>query len=126
MLTLDLALLASVATTARRIFQERWLLENGKVESIDPATIHRRSTLQDVSRAWSQAAYVGGGLLGFGTTFPVVALGRLLTGGDHPVARGARDGARAAAYDADEFLAGLLGRDEPAQLSTAPVHAVIP
>jgi len=76
-----------------------------------------------VSRALSQAAYVGGGILGFGATLPVVAMGRLVTGGDHPLARGTRDGARAAAYDADEFLAGLLGRDEPPALPAAPLHA---
>jgi hypothetical protein len=116
-LTLDAFCLNAVAEAARRVFQERWLIDNGKVESIEPAPPRRRSALLDMPWALSQAAYVGGGVVGFGAAFPILVLGRLLTRGEHACARGTRDGAWDAAHDADQFLAGFLGRDEPAPLT---------
>ncbi len=110
---LDHAFLNRVDLVARRAFQERWLVDNGKADSIAPSTPRRRSALDDMNRALSQMAYVVGGAIGFGAMFPMVVLCELLARGEHAGARGVRDGARAAVDDADQFLAGLLGRDPP-------------
>jgi hypothetical protein len=112
-LILDHAFLNRVEAVARRAFQERWLVDNGKAESITPATPRRRSAIDDMNRALSQTAYIVGDAIGFGAVVPVVFLCDLLARGEHAGARGIRDGARAAVNDADQFLAGLLGRDPP-------------
>jgi hypothetical protein len=110
---LDHAFLNRVDAVARRAFQECWLVDNGKADSIAPAVPRRRSALDDMNRAMSQMAYLLGGAIGFGAVFPVVVLCELLARGEHAGARGVRDGARSAVNDADEFLAGLLGREPP-------------
>jgi len=112
-LILDHAFLNRVDVVARRAFQERWLVDNGKAALIAPSVPRRRRALDDMNRAMSQMAYLVGGAIGFGAVFPVVVLCELLARGDHAGARGVRDGARSAVSDADEFLAGLLGRDPP-------------
>jgi len=112
-LILDHAFLNRVEMAARRAFQERWLVDNGKAESIAPATPRRRSAIDDLNRAISETAYIVGDAIGFGAVFPVVFLFDLLGRGEHAGARGVRDGARAAVSDADQFLAGLFGRDPP-------------
>jgi hypothetical protein len=112
-LILDHAFLNQVDVVARRAFQERWLVDNGKAEAIAPATPRRRSALDDMNRAMNQMAYMVGGAIGFGAVFPVVVLCELLARGEHAGAQGLRDGARAAVDDADQFLAGLLGREPP-------------
>jgi hypothetical protein len=108
---LDYGFLNRTAESARRVFQEQWLIENGKSDPIAPASRQRRSSLNDFSRAMGHAAYVVGGAIGFGAVFPVVALSRILTRGDQPVARGARDGARAATRHADQLISGVIGDD---------------
>jgi hypothetical protein len=118
--TLDHTFLDRVDVVARRAFQERWLVDSGRLNSIAPSESRRRSTLEDVSRAMSQVAYVVGGAIGFGAMFPVVAACDLLTRGDHAGARGVRDGARAAVQDADQFLAGLLGHEPPTPKTPHP------
>jgi hypothetical protein len=112
-LVLDHIFLHRVDAITRRSFQERWLIDNGKTDSIAPALPRRRSALEDMNRAMSEMAYLVGGAIGFGAVFPVTVLCELLARGEHAGARGVRDGARAAVTDADEFLAGLLGRDPP-------------
>jgi len=112
-LVLDHDFLDQVDVVARRAFQERWLVDNGKAEAIAPATPRRRSARDDMNRAMSQMAYIVGSTIGFGAVFPVVVLCELLARGEHAGARGVRDGARCAVSDADQFLAGLLGRDPP-------------
>ncbi len=112
-LILDHAFLNRVDVVARRAFQERWLVDNGKAEAIAPSAPRRRSALDDVNRVMSQMAYIVGSTIGFGAVFPVVVLCELMSRGEHAGAQGVRDGARAAVNDADQFLAGLLGRDPP-------------
>ncbi len=112
-LILDHTFLSRVDVVVRRAFQERWLVDNGKANSIAPSVPRRRSALLDMNRAVSQMAYLVGGAIGFGAIFPVVVLCEILARGEHAGARGVRDGARAAVDDADEFLAGLLGREPP-------------
>jgi hypothetical protein len=112
-LILDHAFLNRVDAITRRAFQERWLVDNGKADAIAPSVPRRRSSLDDMNRAVSQMAYIVGGAIGFGAVFPMVVMCELLTRGDHAGARGIRDGARSAVKDADEFLAGLLGREPP-------------
>jgi hypothetical protein len=111
-LVLDYGLLNRAAESARRVFQEQWLIDNGKSDIIPPAAArHRRSALDDLGRAMGHAAYVLGGAIGFGAVYPVVALSRIFTHGDRPAARGARDGAQAAARHADQLVSGLAGQD---------------
>ncbi len=112
-LVLDHAFLNQVDMVARRAFQERWLVDNGKAEAIAPSALRCRSALDDVNRAMSEMAYIVGSTIGFGAVFPVVVLCELLARGDHAGTRGLRDGARAAVSDADQFLAGLLGATRP-------------
>jgi hypothetical protein len=112
-LILDHMFLKRVDVVARRAFQERWLVENGKADTIAPSSPRRRSALDDMNRVMSQMAYLVGGAIGFGAVFPVVVLCELLVRGEHAGARGVRDGARSAVDDADAFLAGLLGREPP-------------
>jgi hypothetical protein len=82
-----------VDITARRIFQERWLRDNGKVTSI-PASpkAHRRTSFQEVYEMGGQMAFLGGGTLGFVVTLPVALVGRLFRGVDNAAVRGFRDG----------------------------------
>jgi hypothetical protein len=119
-LILDHTFLDRVDVVARRAFQERWLVDNGKADSIAPSVSRRRSALDDMNRAISQMAYLVGGAIGFGAVFPVVVLCELLARGEHAGARGVRDGARAAVNDADDFLAGLLGSDPPRAETVRP------
>jgi hypothetical protein len=109
--SLDYGFLNRVAESARRVFQEQWLVDNGKTDPISPSSRHRRSSLDDFGRAMGHAAYVVGGAIGFGAVFPVVALSRIFAHGDRPAARGARDGAEAAARHADQLISGILGED---------------
>jgi hypothetical protein len=124
-LVLDQAFLNRVEVAARRAIQERWLVDNGKAESIAPATPRRRSAIDDLNRAISETAYIVGDAIGFGAVFPVVVLYQLLGRGEHACARGVRDGARSAVNDADQFLAGLFGR-EPPGTETPPTRAFRP
>jgi hypothetical protein len=120
---LDYGFLNRAAVSARRVFQEQWLVENGKTEAIVPSSRHRRSSLDDFGRAMGHAAYVVGGAIGFGAVFPIVALSKIFTHGDQPGARGARDGAEAAARHADQLISGILGEDQT-EADSLPVPAL--
>ena len=114
-LVLDYAFVRRVDLTARRVFQERWLRANGKVESIPPAPeARRRSSIEGVAAVASEVAYVGAYGVSFGVTFPA-ALAALAVESVAPdsVRRGFRDGASAASGDSREFLDRLTRAGEP-------------
>jgi EcsC protein family len=105
-LVLDYAFVRRVDATARRVFQERWLRANDKVESIPPAAVsHRRSSIEGIAAVASELAYTGAYGVSFGVTFPVT-LAALAVESVAPetVLKGFRDGASAASGDSREFL----------------------
>ncbi len=98
---LDYAFVRRVDVTARRVFQERWLRDREKVESIPPDPIsHRRSSLEGVVNVAGELAYTGSYAVGFGVTFPAMLIGTGLSRLPGPAGAGLRDGAAAAARDA--------------------------
>lgn len=107
-LVLDYAFVRRVDQTARRVFQERWLRANGKVETIPPAPgFRRRSSVEGIASVASEVAYVGAYGVSFGVTFPATLAGLAIESvAPAPVLHGLRDGASAAARDSK----GLLGK----------------
>ncbi len=68
---LNLAFVRRVELAARRIFQERWLEDNGKVRNIKPAEVHERHLVEGLRGAVGRAAYSGCYSLGFGAAVPL-------------------------------------------------------
>ena len=85
-----------VDETARMVFQERWLRDNGRVEHIEPAEAPAWYLAGGWTGAFNRAAYSGFYCLGFGVTLPVYAVGALFRPMDNALTRGLRDGAAAA------------------------------
>jgi hypothetical protein len=97
-----------VDITARRVFQERWLRDRGKVTVIFPASeSRRRSSLEGGIDVVAQLCYAACYSLAFGVTLPLALLTRAASSSENPAALGARRGAADAARDADRFLAQL-------------------
>jgi EcsC protein family len=97
---LNLGFMHRVDTAARRIFQERWLRDNGKVQVIQPAEAHPTALVPGLSGVLGRAVYAGSYLIGFGVALPacIVALAfQSMSGG---LGRGLRDGGTAAANGA--------------------------
>ena len=115
-LVLDYAFVRRADITARRIFQERRLREDGKVESIPPSLIsRRRSSVEGAVRIASEVAYVGTYGIAFGVTFPAALAGSFLGSiAPDPVRRGFRDGASAATRDSKDFREGFNRASRPA------------
>jgi hypothetical protein len=102
-----------VDETARMVFQERWLRENGKVEHIEPAEAPARHLAGGWSGALRRATYAGGYSLGFGATLPVYAVASLFRPMDNALVRGLRDGATAATERVDRVAAWTRGETPP-------------
>jgi hypothetical protein len=75
---LNLAFMRRVDLTARRVFQERWLVENGKTQEIRPADVPARHLAPGWSGLLGRAAYSGCYHLGFGAALPVFTVASLL------------------------------------------------
>jgi hypothetical protein len=104
----DSTFMHSVDETARRIFQERWLRDNGRVEGIEPASGSvRKSSFGEFGLALGQLMYTSGAILGFTVTVPAAVVRSLVGRRPNPVASAARAGAERAVNDASEFLAGI-------------------
>lgn len=95
----NLAFLHKINVTAQRVFQERWLRENGKVDEIEPAFTARHGT-----HLVSRAAYASCYYLGYGVSLPAFALAAAVTPWAGPLVRGARDGAGAATNRVEQLL----------------------
>jgi hypothetical protein len=68
---LNYALLRRVETTARRVFQERWLRDNGKVAMVEPRPeISRDATTSHWREVAGRAVYAGCYYASFGAAFP--------------------------------------------------------
>jgi hypothetical protein len=74
---LNLAFMRTVDNTARRVFQERWLREQGKVRSIAPAHGYARLQADGWSDLITEAAYTGCYYAGFGVALPACLLASL-------------------------------------------------
>jgi EcsC protein family len=70
---LNLSFMQRVAVTARRVFQERWLTENGKSRAIAPAVESPRSIAAGVARLAGRAGYSACYCAAFGVALPVFA-----------------------------------------------------
>ncbi|NBW86996.1 MAG: hypothetical protein EBR23_09260 [Planctomycetia bacterium] len=97
----------SVDVTARRIFQERWLRDHGRVTAIPPAAVPaRKSSYEEIGLALGQTMYSVGAVAGFLTGVPWRLIQRAV-GTENAVAKGARHGSNHAVHDAREFLGGI-------------------
>jgi hypothetical protein len=101
---LNLIAMRRVENTARRIFQERWLKDTGKVQSIAAVEVHER----DVARGWAGAlgrlGYSGCYCIGFGVALPASILASLFSSEDDAALRGIRDGRHHATASAGRAL----------------------
>jgi hypothetical protein len=93
---LNVALMNRVDRTARRVFQERWLRDNGKVREIAPAEAHPRILAPGLAGAVGRLAYSGCYAVGFGAALPVYAAAAVIGPMNGALTRGIRDGANSA------------------------------
>jgi hypothetical protein len=68
---LNLFFSRKVDITARRVFQERWLRDNGKVRAIEPAAAPRHSLALGPTAVLARAAHSTSYYVSFGIIFPV-------------------------------------------------------
>lgn len=81
---LNLAFMRKVDETARRVFQECWLKDAGKVQSISPAPVHERNLAVGWAGALRRVSYAGCYYAGFSVALPAfVVLNRLAGPADH-------------------------------------------
>ena len=102
---MDYDFIRRVDITARRVFQERWLKDHGKLDEIHPAPVsQRRSSLEGGIDLVAQLVYLGSFGVGFGVAFPLTMVARGAGGFDNSLVRGVKQGAGDAARDAGRFL----------------------
>jgi hypothetical protein len=87
---LNLFFIRRVDRTARHVFQERWLAENGKVDVIEPATVHARRVAGGLGGAFGRMTYSGLYSLSYGAALPVHFVVSLFRSIDNPMTRGTR------------------------------------
>jgi hypothetical protein len=75
---LNLAFMRRVEKTARRVFQERWLRDSGKIRSISPAPAHPRNLAAGWKGAMGRAMHSGCYAAGFGVALPAFMIASLL------------------------------------------------
>lgn len=113
---MDYDFVRRVDITARRVFQERWLKDRGKVDEIYPAPeSRRRSSLQGGADLLAQIAYVASYGIAFGMTLPLAVIAQGAASYDNSLTRGCKRGARHAVEDADRFLDRLRVGESPVQ-----------
>lgn len=115
-----------VAETARMVFQERWLRDNGKVDAIEPAEVHERYLAGGWSGLIGRAAYSGFYGLGYGVALPVYAMASWVRPADNVLVRGLRDGAANASRQASLVAERVVTALDPAEgqpEATAPAMA---
>jgi hypothetical protein len=101
---LNLAFIHRVDNTARRVFQERWLRDNGKLEQIEPLVAHDRHLVPGWSGAVRRAAYTGCYSASFAATLPAWFIISMIRPIDNTLARGRGDGGRDATRAADRVM----------------------
>ncbi len=121
---LNVAMMNRVDVAARKIFQERWLRDNGKVDRIEPAEVHARAMVPGFVGALGRLAYSGCYCVGYGAAMPFFAAAAVVGPMNNALISGIRDGAAAAARGAG--VASERARTAVASSSTAPAagHAL--
>jgi EcsC protein family len=115
---LNLAFMRRVDNTARRVFQERWLRANSKVQSITPAPAHPRNLAEGWGGTAVRAAHWGCYCAGFGVALPAYFLASLVQPMDNSLIRGIKAGADDARRGVDLVLSSVNG--ETAARSRSP------
>lgn len=105
---LNLGFIRRVDRTARRVFQERWLRDHGKVHRVTPAHAPARALARGWTGALARAAYAGSYFAGFGLTWPIWAFAPIVCPAGSPLSLGVGDGASAASRDAARLIRGRL------------------
>ena len=103
---LNVAMMNRVDVASRRIFQERWLRQAGKVAEIPPAEAHPRALAGGVAGALGRLGYAGCYYVGFGVALPVYAAAAMVRPMNNALTRGVQEGAAAATRGVDRTLAG--------------------
>ena len=74
---MDYDFIRRVDITARRVFQERWLKDHGKLDEIHPAPMsQRRSSLEGGIDVAAHLVYLGSFGVAFGVVFPLALIAR--------------------------------------------------
>ena len=81
--------------TARRIFQERWLIDTGKIrEEVTPADVPARMPAPGWGGAMGRAAHGGGYYAGYTAGIPIALASALIPSAVSVLGHGLKDGAR--------------------------------
>lgn len=124
---LNLSVAHRTDVTARHLFQERWLRDNGKVHTIKPAPDSGRiPTAHGWGGAFARAGYSTVYGLSFGAAFPVHLVSMMVGPVGKPISSGVRDGARAAIDGANRVLNGRLRGVETAKATRNGRHSFAP
>ena len=117
------AFIHQAAEASRRVFQERWLQDNGKVEAIEPALDESLAgTGSWQSGLMSRLFYSGSYYISYGTTLPVWIITHALASAGNALIRGLREGAAAAVEGADRTVDRL--RDLAVLIRNPPSESV--
>jgi len=108
---LNLSVAHKADVTARHLFQERWLRDQGKVDEIEPAPDLKAPSLTGWSGVFSRIGYSTIYGASFGATFPVFLVGAVFAPVTDSIRSGFRDGARAAIEGVDGLLGATASRN---------------
>jgi hypothetical protein len=124
---LNLSVAHRTDVTARHLLQERWLRDNGKVDTIQAAPDSGRiPTTHGWDGAFARAGYSTVYGLSFGTAFPVHLLGMMFAPIGRPITSGIRDGARAAINGANGVFGGRMRGAETTTATRNGRHSFAP
>jgi hypothetical protein len=101
---LNLGFMNRVDNTARRVFQEHWLHDAGKVDVIEPLDTHDRHLAPGWAGTLGRAAYSTCYGLSFAATLPAWAVVSLFRSRDNDDTRGLSEGARDGVQAADRTI----------------------
>ena len=123
---LNVAMMNRVDVAARKIFQERWLRDNGKVDRIEPAEVHARAMAPGFVGALGRLAYSGCYCVGYGAAMPFFAAAAVVGPMNNALISGIRDGAAAAARGAgvaSERARTAVASSQPRRRRATPLPA---
>ena len=110
---INLLFMTRVEVTARRVFQERWLRDNGKVQHIEPAEVPAHVLAGGLSGALVRAGYAGCYCLGYGVALPSALLSTVFAPMNNALTRGIRDGAASADQRAEQVVSEMQAQTRP-------------
>jgi len=108
---LNLSVAHKADVTARHLFQERWLRDQGKVDEIEPAPDLKVPSLTGWSGVFSRIGYSTIYGASFGAALPVYLVGAVFAPVTDSIRSGFRDGARAAIEGVDGLLGATASRN---------------